>query len=91
MLCIYGRFMGFYVNGFLKGLSFTHQCRCSPMLIFLAWATCGGSTTNFVKVILSSIRGQTQKPDVNLFFTIIKAQKSQNTGKVENLMMTFLN
>ena len=63
------------------------------MLIFRAWATCGGSTTNFAYVILSSVRGltHTTKPDVNLFFTIIKARKSQNTGKLENLMMTFLN
>ena len=46
---IYGRFMGFYVNGFLyreriQILIFrmlrTQQCRCSPMLIFRAWATC---------------------------------------------------
>ena len=59
---IYGGFMGFYVNGSLyKGLSFTHQCRCSPMLIFRAWATCGGSTTNFDNVMLSSLRGQTHK------------------------------
>ena len=63
------------------------------MLIFRAWATCGGSTTNFAKAILSSIRGQTHKgkTDVNLFFTILKARESQNTRKLENLMMTFLN
>ena len=46
---IYGRFMGFYVNGFLSIeigffshtnpyiLNVTQQCRCSPMLIFRAW------------------------------------------------------
>ena len=60
---IYGRFMGFYVNGFLSIVMavlwvfnyvndrfFSHtnpyianvtpQCRCSPMLVFRAWATC---------------------------------------------------
>ena len=43
----YGRFMGFYVN--CKFFSYTNpyilnvtqQCRCSPMLTFRAWATCG--------------------------------------------------
>ena len=46
---IYGRFMDFDVNGFSidKGLSFTHQYR----YIFRAWATCGGSTTNFDNVL----------------------------------------
>ena len=53
---IYGRFMGFYVNGFLyieriQILIFwmlrTQQCRCSPMLIFRAWTTCA-----YIEVVL---------------------------------------
>ena len=57
---IYGRFMGFYVNGFLyieriQILIFrmlrTQQCRCSPMLIFRAWTTCA-----YIEVVLRRFR-----------------------------------
>ena len=27
-------------------LNVTQQCRCTPMLIFRAWATCGGNDKN---------------------------------------------
>ena len=57
---IYGRFMGFYVNGFLcieriQILIFrmlrTQQCRCSPMLIFRGWTTCA-----YIEVVLRRFR-----------------------------------
>ena len=64
---IYGRFMGFYVNAFLFHknpyiLNVMQQCRCSPMLIFRAWATSGFSTPDATGDSFYSVPSGLDKP-----------------------------
>ena len=64
---IYGLFMGFYVNAFLFHknpyiLNVMQQCRCSPMLIFRAWATSGFSTPDATGDSFSSVASGLEKP-----------------------------
>ena len=45
---IYGRFMGVFSHTNPYILNVIQQCRCSPVLIFQAWATCAEFSQNKV-------------------------------------------
>ena len=67
-------------------LNVTQQCRCSPMLIFRAWATCGSTTSSFSSQTLRLSRPAALLPagappnKNNVFFLSLAVEERDGDG-----------